>query len=146
MKTKEINNRLEELRKEREIYKYRRDLTSEDREKRDELDIEIKKLSVELVERKERKVRTWQIILLVVSIVLLVSGIVLLTMYNYGKGYWVFVEEHNLVEWVKGDGGLMLRKLYDKLFLLSSVGGWSSVLGVIGIFGFISWKVMRDWC
>lgn len=146
MKTKEINTRLEELRKERDTYKYRRNLTSEDREKRYELDVEINNLNKEVREREERKVRTWQIVLLVVSIVLLVGGIVLLTMYSYGKGYWVFVEEHNLVEWVKGDGGLMLRKLYDKLFLLSTVGVWTLVLGIVGILGVVGWKVGRDWC
>ena len=146
MKTKEINNRLEELRKERDTYKYRRNLTSEDKEKRYELDVEINNLNKEVREREEKKVRTWQIVLLVVSIVLLVGGIVLLTMYSYGKGYWVFVEEHNLVEWVKGDGGLMLRKLYDKLFLLSTLGVWTLVLGIVGILGVVGWKVGRDWC
>lgn len=146
MKTKEINTRLEELRKERDTYKYCRNLTSEDREKRYELDVEINNLNKEIRERKERKVRTWQIILLVVSIVLFVSGIVLLTIYSYGKGYWMFVEEHNLVEWVKGDGGLMLRKLYDKLFLLSTLGGWTLGLGMVGTLGVVGWKVMRDWC
>lgn len=131
------NTRKQELQEQREAI---RDKKDEQWRKVRELEISLRRLeSQREIEIEKRTSIIW----LSLSGIFLIAGVILLMREGYLNGYWKFVEEHNLVEWVKGNGGLMIEDFYDKLYWLSTGGISSLIASIVSFIGYGIWKADR---
>lgn len=108
------------------------------RDKKYKLESEMRRLKSEITvletEIKERRKNTIINTLAVVFGIMVVAGIVMLTKRSYIMGEYMLTETHDYISIIKGGGTLMTREVYDLLFTIKVLGGWTLVIGSIGEF------------
>ena len=108
------------------------------RSRKYELESEMRRLKYEIsvLEAEIREMRKKTIIntLAVVFGIMVVAGIVMLTKRSYILGEYMLTESRDYISIIKGGGTLMTREVYDPLFTLKVLGGWTLTIGSVGEF------------